>query len=489
MPTPPSDARVTPIEEGMLARVVRGVRYAVSGEQGFFGPGQPLPPVAQDDAKGRAFDYPYAVNMQARPRQQESITFDQLRALADNYDLLRIILETRKDQLAAMEWSIQPRGFNPATENGEPAEADLAACEEIEEFLRFPDQEHTWDQWLRTLLDDLFVIDAPTIYPRMNLAGELYGFELVDGATIKRVIDQSGRTPLPPDPAYQQVIKGMPAVDYSRDELVYMPRNLRTYKLYGFSPVEQIVMTVNIAIRRQVHQLESYTEGNVPEAIIGVPPEWNPDQIAKFQNWWDTILSGNSAARRRARFVPGGVEYHPTKDALLKDEMDDWLARIVCFAFSVNPTPFLKQQNRATADNAAAQAISEGLLPAMRWIKNLMDLLIQKHMGRPDFEFSWSEQDGIGPMQQATIDKVYLDAKVKHPDEVRADLGLPPLTEGQKADLSPPPPPITPVAEGSQPNAGPPTPAKADVSQPPTAAGDDASSKLGKKKGYAQRGP
>jgi hypothetical protein len=39
---------------------------------------------------------------------------------------------------------------------------------------------------------------------------ELFALEPVDGATIRRVLDNTGRTPLPPDPAYQQIIKGLP---------------------------------------------------------------------------------------------------------------------------------------------------------------------------------------------------------------------------------------------------------------------------------------
>ena len=74
---------------------------------------------------------------------------------------------------------------------------------------------------------------------------------------------------MPPATAYQQVLKGMPAVDYTRDELIYLPRNPRTHKIYGYSPVEQIVMTVNIALRRALHQLQFYTEGNIPESLIG----------------------------------------------------------------------------------------------------------------------------------------------------------------------------------------------------------------------------
>jgi hypothetical protein len=41
------------------------------------------------------------------------------------------------------------------------------------------------------------------------------------------------------------------------------------------SPVEQVQMTVSIALRRQLSQLEYYTAGSVPDAVLGVPPEWS----------------------------------------------------------------------------------------------------------------------------------------------------------------------------------------------------------------------
>jgi hypothetical protein len=38
--------------------------------------------------------------------------------------------------------------------------------------------------------------------------------------------------------------------------------------------VQQVLMTVNIALRRQVWQLDYYSEGSVPDALIGVPNSW-----------------------------------------------------------------------------------------------------------------------------------------------------------------------------------------------------------------------
>jgi phage portal protein BeeE len=65
----------------------------------------------------------------------------------------------------------------------------------------------------------------------------------------------------PPAPAYQQILKGVPAVDYGADELIYAPRNPRVHKAYGFSPVEQVQMSVNIALRRQIYQCADLSAG------------------------------------------------------------------------------------------------------------------------------------------------------------------------------------------------------------------------------------
>lgn len=426
----------TPIEASLIDRVVQGVRYMITGSKPneWFGPGQPVAPQAQDKdgVKGRAFDFPVNTNMRRMPRDGEGVTFEQMRALADGYDLLRLVIETRKDQMSKMKWTFKPKDAK--------AQPDTR-CEELKEFFAFPDGEHDWETWLRMLLEEMLVIDAATVYPRPTLDGGVYALELVDGATVKRVLDSSGRTPLPPDPAYQQVLKGMPAVNYSRDELIYKPRNPRVHKVYGYSPVEQIILTVNIALRRQVSQLQYYTEGNTPEALIGVPPEWNPDQIKQFQDYWDSILEGNTAARRHTKFVPGGMSYNPTRESVLKDDFDEWLAKVIAFAFSISPQALIKQMNRASADSAKDQALSEGLIPVMNWIKNLVNYIIWKYWGYSDLEFGWEEDDETSPLVQMQVLTGYVQAKIMQDDEARDKLGLDPLTADQRTAMTPPPPP------------------------------------------------
>lgn len=428
-------------DSGLVSRVAAGLRYALTGNapDEWFGPmTSPTPAIAQENAEaagvaGRQFDYRTGINVDFRPRSGEAIGFPELRAFADNFDLLRLVIETRKDQMCSSQWTIQPRGKD--------AKKD-ARCDKAEVFFRMPDGEHGWESWLRMLLEDLFVIDAPTLYVRRTNGGDLYALEPIDGATIKRVIDATGRTPLD-GTAYQQILKGVPAVDYTRDELLYRPRNMRTNKVYGYGPVEQIINTVNIGLRRQIMTTNYFTEGTVPDALAGVPESWSVNQISEFQKYWDAMLSDDMASRRKLKFVPGEISknFHETKQPPLKDQFDEWLARIVCYCFSIEATPFVAQVNRSVAETNREQSLQEGRAPIEQWVKSLIDMALVKFFGWADLEFIWKEGEIIDPIKRAERHKLYVDAKVLHPDEVRAELGKPPLTPEQKADMTPQPPP------------------------------------------------
>ena len=76
--------------------------------QDFFGPGWPLPPLAPPSAAGRQFDYPVGYNLLVTPRGDLPISFLDLRNLAQNCDLVRLVIETRKDQIAKMGWTVAP---------------------------------------------------------------------------------------------------------------------------------------------------------------------------------------------------------------------------------------------------------------------------------------------------------------------------------------------------------------------------------------------
>jgi hypothetical protein len=413
----------------------------------WFGPLNPLSPIAPADVAGRRFDFPPGYNIVTRPRAYEPIGFHELRAFADAYDLLRLVIETRKDQMERPRWRIRPRtpsltlprsrGREGWGRSGAVLDADTQArIIAVEHFFHKPDGVTRWKTWLRALLEDMFVIDAATLFCQRTRSGQLFALHQLDGATIKRVIDDWGRTPQPYrdadglavyPPAYQQVLKGMPAVNYSARDIVYRPRNVRAHKVYGYSPVQQVLMTVNIALRRQLWQLDYYTEGSIPDALIGVPTNWTPEQIKQFQDYWDTEFSGDLAKRRRAKFVPGdtAAKVVQTKEPQHKDDFDEWLARIICFAFSVPPQWAVKLMNRATADNQSAQSEEEGLEPTKEWVKDLVDEIIAEEFASPDLELHWLDEDADAAELEKNLEgRVRLGAVTLN--EMREHLGFDP---------------------------------------------------------------
>ena len=389
----------------------------------WFGPSQPMVPQAPPEAAGRRWDYPHSINLQSQPRADEEIGFAELRTLAKDYPLLALIIETRLDQMVGRKWSLQAR---------EGHTADKSRIKAAREFLEQPDKEHDFDQWARMLTADMLTIDAATLYPRRTNGGGLYALEPIDGATIKRVVDQYGRTPMPPYVAYQQVLHGMPATDYAFDQLIYAVRNPRTNRLYGLSAVEQIALTVNIGLRRDLHKLNYYTEGTVPDALCATPDNWTVDQISEFQQYWDALLTDNGAEKRKMRFVPGGIAkgFVQTKEALLKDEFDEWLARIVCYAFSVSNQWAVKQMNRATSETAQDQATMEGLEPTKTWLASVVNRCLRGPMGYPDLEMIWDEDRQPNPKEQADTAKVYASVGAMTINEMRSNIGLEPVEGG-----------------------------------------------------------
>ena len=436
----------TPVPTSLIRRVSDSARYLLTGRTptGWFGPGPALPVEGPPEEAGRAWDYPQGANIQYQPRGTERPTFAQLRNLAEYHDITRLCLETRKDQMASLPWGVREKASADGTagDGGAPARA-------IEALLAYPDRDHDFVTWQRMMLEEMLVIDAATVHVRRTKGGAPFTLELFDGSTIKPLVDERGRSP-EAGPAYQQIIKGLPAWDFTRDELFYLPRNVRAWKLYGMSPVEQTILLINLALRREMHQLAYYSERNLPAALASVPASWTPKQIEEFQARFDAYMAGSVTAQSRMHFIPDGTKYIPIQTAPLFDVGDEWIARVVCFCFSLPPTPFVKQTNRASAQQQHEAAKTEGLLPSKIWFKSVMDRLIQQAMGRPNLEFAWADEADIDPLVAAQIDDLSIKNRSKTINEVRAMRGDAPVPWGDEppAEGKPEPDPDPLALEG-----------------------------------------
>ena len=118
-------------------------------------------------------------------------------------------------------------------------------------------------------------------------------------------------------------------------------------------------------------------------------------------------MSGNLARRRQTKFMPADFKLIEARQPPLKDQYDEWLARIICYAFSVPVSAFVSQVNRATGETIRQQATQEGLVPLKAWVKNALDHVICVCMNEPGLEFVWVGDDAVDPLEQAQTVKIF----------------------------------------------------------------------------------
>jgi 2'-5' RNA ligase len=290
---------------------------------------------------------------------------------------------------------------------------------DLTQLFTYPNPDQSFRDFVTALLDDVLVVDAPAILLRRSKDQQIREFRAIDGGIIAKYIDEQGWTPQGKNPAYAQLWYGMPMVDLTTDQLVYRPSSPRTYKLYGYSRVEKAMQHIKLGMKRLEWQLANYESGSIPDGLMVVPPQATPEQIERQQQWMNSTLAGQIDRRVQLRLIQGfNIDNKPEqiifpKEKLLTDELDDFLIRILCYAFSVSPHMLQKMMNRATAQTSQTSSEEEGLEPVLRFLGDLFNYVIQVKMEHGDYEFMWMEPRENDVSKQALADEVYVKNGIK----------------------------------------------------------------------------
>jgi len=401
-----------------------------------FGPGIPLTPTVPtiDQLQPRQFQYPVSWNTQLSPRREYGglTPFEQLRSLAAMFDVAALCIATRIEELQGLPFQIVAR-------NKKQQAAEQGTCDSLMTWWDKPDRVQDFSAWLGMLLYELFSIDALTLFPKMDRGGGLWGLEVIDGSSIKPLLDARGQTA-----AYQQILYGTPWSNYERsapdaddddfasfspEELIYRPRWTRSFTPYGFPPTEWIIIRVNTALRKQTFDLGHFTDSNIPAAILS-PPDglMQPEQVAAFEQWWNAKLQGDELARQRIVFLPWKGTLTPmnqlSEGGRYESSLDEWMLKITCAAFGVPPSEigFTDDVNKATSSGQENITYRRGLGPLTTWLKRtVFDPAIQspQYLNQPQLEWRWDFGESEDRKVDAETDKVYFDAGAVSSDELR----------------------------------------------------------------------
>lgn len=351
-----------------------------------FAPGAPVAPRMPDDEKPRVFDYASGINLTMTPRSgYGQLTFAALKNFADLCDVVRIVIEAIKREIRSFEWEIGP--IESADKSDYSAEIKRLAT-----FWRKPDGVTEFDAWCNAILEDMLVYDAVTLWLDVDNSGAVSSVEQIDGTTIRPLLDLRGRTPRPPVPGYMQFVKGQNWQWFTADRMLYRPYNTSASSPYGKSPIEFLVIRINEMLRRQYSNTSYWDQTNTPEAIIGLPEEWNTEQIKTFQEYWDALLVGDINMLRRIKFMPfkgtPPVYEFRRPDATAAQVFDEWMLKMTCWAYGFLPSelglvPGSGLGGKGFADGQENSLYRFGLGPIIQYLQNLFSGIVAMQTDQP----------------------------------------------------------------------------------------------------------
>lgn len=441
-----------------------------------FGPGIPSPPAPLDPPRRdtgrpepRISEYDISWNLPDSGNRHHLVPWKTLRDAADNIPLLRRCIEIRKAETVSAEWEIAltKRAVQTAqritpSKPRHLVEADLRErldpeIDKLTAFWQMPDRGngYTFAEWLGQFLEEHFVLDAVAIYPRYTYGGDLFSLEVLDGSTIKPLLDERGGRPTTPHPAYQQILRGFPrgeftadtatspdgstiAGGYAADQLIYIRRVVRTWTPYGYSAVEQALRDGDLYMRRYNWLKSEYTEGVMPSGWLqhslgAGQNNWSPQQLLEYERDFNDFYSGSTANRRRYRILPPGLEPASESDVAerYKPEYDMHLIKLLVSHFdtSIAELGFTEAKGLGGAsyhDGQAAADQRKGTIPMLRWLMSIITDISRQHLQMsPELEFRWPDLASDDDVDANTI----ADAQVKGGritlNEDRDRLGLP----------------------------------------------------------------
>ena len=440
-----------------------------------FGPGIPITPGAINPVnpitgrpEPRRYEYQVAQNINIT--ETRLVPFKTLRAAADQIDILRRCVEVIKGKTAGLEWDIVLG--NDASEKivsesgGDHVRAMVKAREDfndeidrIRSFWENPDKANglTFTDWLNIALEEILVIDALAIWPQKTVGGDLYGLQILDGATIKPMLDDRGMRPMPPQAAYQQILYGFPRAEFSAnnddpkadgeftaDDLAYLVKNRRTTSVYGYSPVERSLPLADIYLRRQQWIRAEYTDGVLPELMFSTDATWgtNPDLLRAWENILNDDLAGQTEQRKRARLLPTGITpiVNDAYGEKFKDTLDEFLIASICGHFGVQPTeigynPKGGLGGKGFEEGKAGNAEALGVQPLVNWLNKMITNLSYAYLGMPrELEFRLMASKRQDDEASARKSQIEITSAGKTVNERRSELGLP-LLDTPQADM------------------------------------------------------
>ncbi len=409
-----------------------------------YSPGIPLQtqPGVNPDERPRQWSFPIAINTSGVNRSlgnPDIPSFQQLRMLSKMYSGITLPERVWLDMVHGLKLTI---GLRPELKAEGMNDSDPEIQKKISEILTFferPDRRHDLHSWLKMMIRDQTQIDEMYLYKRRNRDGSLCALEVVDGSTMKPLLDDWGRIPEPPLAAYQQFPWGLPGQQYvaeggetfSTADMIHYQETPQTDSPYGFGRVERFMMEVNQALRKKKRDLAMFTEGNIPTGIMEVPAEsvWTPDQIEVYEQLWNALIAGNVQQQVRIKFTQPGMKYVPTDKGDILTDFDYFLYKVSCgvYGISLADIGFVEDIHKSSDQGQQNMMYRRTLFPIVSvYAHNIITSIIRDEFHEDRLEASfvgYEEEEDFNTQAQGF--QILANIGAISPSDIAHKMGLP----------------------------------------------------------------
>lgn len=362
----------------------------------------------------------------ARSTPKTSTNFSKLRAMSESA-IPRRAISYIKDQVSMLDWEIRLK-------NGkQPNDRQKQEIARIKQILCNPNPQDTWRGFIEQVVEDMLVMGAGAIEMRAwdSNPDQPMVMYPVDAASIEVFMDWDGS---PNTPRYAQRDARGDYITFTPRELLYVRMNKRTSTPFGLGPLEVAIDNVDALLAAGAYAKRTASTA-YPDRALDLGEEVTDDHVRMYRMYWNDEIEG----RGKMPIIGGtknakSIQLAAADDNGLFLKWQSFLIVQIANAFGIDPMKFgaLIGVTHASADVLDDSTDESAIRPLGHTLEATINSEILHPLGFDDYEFYYlwtsSNEDR---KSLAAIHQVYLQMNTLMIDEVRSELGKPPLPEGK----------------------------------------------------------
>lgn len=293
-----------------------------------------------------------------------------------------------------------------------------------------------FQQFMAKLVRESLVLDAAAIETELKKQRSLGidGLYAVDGASIRLCTEEGYEGN---DEFFAvQVVQGQVRTAYTRDDLIYEPRNPRAdLRLagYGLSETELLIRVVTGFLNAMTLNIKGFSDNAIPKGILHLSGDYGTEDLAAFKRYWNQTVKGINNAWALPVMISKDQESKASFE-LINAEFNEmyfskwmtFLTSMICAVYGMSPDEinfesFSGSNTSSLSGNDTAEKLADGkdkgLRPLMSYFESLFsDFIVSDFSDK--YAFRWVGLDAKDQQQEWEAKKLMLTV-----NELRSEHG------------------------------------------------------------------